>query len=183
MGVNVDFLHVKIILLIYFPPVVGHLVLGWYSKWQNMAAILWTLIWHISVDYPLSLTNADILGQGNLNLVREKSGKSQGILLSNFCGNPAVGKELQRRVWLHIKGLRVWSWPGPILSWRLIMKLLLRSFSSLLLNHSRRVVVSYKRKCVHEVLVNCLFKLAQEKVWLGELTVLSRHDHSYWLGT
>ena len=24
---------------------------------------------------------------------------------------------------------------------------------------------------VHEVLVNCLFKLAQEKVWLGELTV------------
>ena len=35
------------------------------------------------------------------------------------------------------------------------------------LNHSRRVVVSYKRKYVHEVLVNCLFKLAQEKVWLG----------------
>ena len=29
----------------------------------------------------------------------------------------------------------------------------------------------YKRKYVHEVLVNCLFKLAQEKVWLGELTV------------
>ena len=40
------------------------------------------------------------------------------------------------------------------------------------LNHSRRVVVSYKRKYVHEVLVNCLFKLAQEKVWLGELTFL-----------
>ena len=38
-------------------------------------------------------------------------------------------------------------------------------------NHSRRVVVSYKRKYVYEVLVNCLFKLAQEKVWLGELTV------------
>ena len=36
---------------------------------------------------------------------------------------------------------------------------------------SRRVVVSYKRKYVHKVLVNCLFKLAQEKVWLGELTV------------
>ena len=32
------------------------------------------------------------------------------------------------------------------------------------LNKSRRVVVSYKRKYVHEVLVNCLFKLAQEKV-------------------
>ena len=39
------------------------------------------------------------------------------------------------------------------------------------LNHSRRVVVSYNRKYVYEVLVNCLFKLAQEKVWLGELTV------------
>ena len=51
------------------------------------------------------------------------------------------------------------------------MKSFLRSFSSLPLNHSRRIVVSYKRKYVHEVLVNCLFKLAQEKVWLGELTV------------
>ena len=29
-----------------------------------------------------------------------------------------------------------------------------------------------KAKVVHKVLVNCLFKLAQEKVWLGELTVL-----------
>ena len=28
-------------------------------------------------DYPQSLTNANILGQGNLNLVSEKSGKSQ----------------------------------------------------------------------------------------------------------
>ena len=31
--------------------------------------------------------------------------------------------------------------------------------------------VSYKREYVHEKLVNCLFKHAQEKVWLGELTV------------
>ena len=37
---------------------------------------------------------------------------------------------------------------------------------------------SFKKDCcqlqakyVHKVLVNCLFKLAQEKVWLGELTV------------
>ena len=37
---------------------------------------------------------------------------------------------------------------------------------------------SFKKGCcqlqakyVQEVLVNCLFKLAQEKVWLGELTV------------
>ena len=37
--------------------------------------------------------------------------------------------------------------------------------------HSRRVVVSYKRKYVHEILVNRLFKPAQENVWLGELTV------------
>ena len=36
---------------------------------------------------------------------------------------------------------------------------------------SRRVVVSYKPKYVHEVLVSCLVKLAQEKVWFGELTV------------
>ena len=35
------------------------------------------------------------------------------------------------------------------------MKLFLRSFSSLRLNYSRRVVVSYKRKYVHKVLVNC----------------------------
>ena len=45
------------------------------------------------------------------------------------------------------------------------------SFLSFRLNHSRRVVVSYKRKYALEVLVNCLFKLVQEKVWLGELTV------------
>ena len=34
----------------------------------------------------------------------------------------------------------------------------------ILLNHSRRFVVSYKQKNVHKVLVKCLFKLAQEKV-------------------
>ena len=46
-----------------------------------------------------------------------------------------------------------------------------RSLSSLPLSHSRRTVVRYKRKYVHEVLVNRLFKLAHEKVWLCELTV------------
>ena len=30
----------------------------------------------------------------------------------------------------------------------------------------------YKRMYVQKVLVNCLFKLPQEKVWLGELTIL-----------
>ena len=41
----------------------------------------------------------------------------------------------------------------------------------LLLIYSRRVVVSYKRKYVHKLLVNRLLKPAQEKVWLSELTV------------
>ena len=36
---------------------------------------------------------------------------------------------------------------------------------------SRRVVVSYKQKYVHKVLVYHLVKLARGKVWLGELTV------------
>ena len=44
------------------------------------------------------------------------------------------------------------------------------------LNHSRRVAVSYKRKYVHEVLVNVLVKLTQEKVWLGDLRRTDRPD-------
>ena len=36
---------------------------------------------------------------------------------------------------------------------------------------SRRSVVSYKIKYRYKVLVNHLVKLAQEKVWLGELTL------------
>ena len=51
--------------------------------------------------------------------------------------------------------------PVPYFLWDRLW--IIRSFSSLLLNNSRRIVVSYKRKYVHEVLVNCLFKLAQEK--------------------
>ena len=42
------------------------------------------------------------------------------------------------------------------------MKSFLRYFSYFPLICSRRVVVSYKRKYVHEELVNRLFKLAQE---------------------
>ena len=45
------------------------------------------------------------------------------------------------------------------------MTILLRSADS------RRAVLSYKRKYVHEVVIDCLVKLAQEKVWLGELAV------------
>ena len=48
--------------------------------------------------------------------------------------------------------------------WRLITKKFLQSFSSLPLNPSRRVVVSYKQKYVPEVLVKCLFKIAQKKM-------------------
>ena len=51
------------------------------------------------------------------------------------------------------------------------MKKILWLSSSLPLIHSRKVVVSYKRKYVHELLVKRLFKLVQEKVWIGELTI------------
>ena len=47
--------------------------------------------------------------------------------------------------------------PGPILSRRLILAILLRSADF------RRVVVSYERKYVHKVLVNRLVKLAKDK--------------------
>ena len=36
---------------------------------------------------------------------------------------------------------------------------------------STAILVSYKQKYVHKVLVTRLVKLAQEKVWLGELTI------------
>ena len=52
---------------------------------------------------------------------------------------------------LQIQGSQVPSRPGPILSWRL--------FSSLLLNHSRRVVVSYKRKYVPKYWLTALSSL------------------------
>ena len=48
---------------------------------------------------------------------------------------------------------------------------ILQSVSSLPLIYSRLVLVIYKQKYVHELLVNCLSKLVQEIVWLGELTV------------
>ena len=54
-------------------------------------------------------------------------------------------------------GSRVRSLPGPILLWRLITVILIPSAES------RRIVVGYNRKYVHELLVNYLFKLAQGK--------------------
>ena len=69
----------------------------------------------------------------------------------------AVGKAS----WLQIQGSQVQSRPDPILggdwSWN---KYYGHSPPSA---DSRRVVVSYKQKCVHEVLVNHLVKIAQEK--------------------
>ena len=60
---------------------------------------------------------------------------------------------------------------GPILKYRLIVKYYLWSFSSF---------CCFKKGCgqlqaiyVHRVLVNRLVKLAQEKVWLGKLTILT----------
>ena len=59
------------------------------------------------MDYPQSLTNADILGQGNLDLVREKSGKCQGILLSIICGNPDIDvSDTLLQYWMLIAGFR-----------------------------------------------------------------------------
>ena len=65
------------------------------------------------------------------------------------------------RVWLQIKGSRVRSRSDPILSWRLIM--ISTVILLLPLIHSRRVVVSYKRKYVHELLFNRLFKACPGK--------------------
>ena len=89
----------------------------------------------------------------------------------HLCGTPTRKSVWQQMpIWLQIQGSRVRSLPGLILSWRLIMKYFLRSSSSLPLNLSRRVVVSYKRKYVHEVLVNCLFKNSKW-VWSGNTTI------------
>ena len=56
---------------------------------------------------------------------------------------------------------------SPILAWpRTFMEIdheIISMVIHLPLTHSRKVVVSYKRKYVHEVLVHCLVKLAQEK--------------------
>ena len=57
-----------------------------YTIQEQLLEIVVPLI--MLIDYQQSLKLVDILGQGNLNMVSEKSGKSQGILLSIICGNP-----------------------------------------------------------------------------------------------
>ena len=47
-------------------------------------AVLFSLT--VLIDYPQNLTNADILGQGNLNLVSEKSGNFTFFNLWEPCG-------------------------------------------------------------------------------------------------
>ena len=145
--------------------------------WSSFAGMLFCCT-KLSVKLLSELRYQDMISaQCNVNNLLPNVAFSKAILshensMSIFSGKytyPCVW--LQMRVWLQIQGSQVRSRSGPILSWRLIMKSFLRSFSSLPLIYSRRVVVSYKRKYVHELLVNRLFKPAQEKVWLGELTV------------
>ena len=64
----------------------------------------------VLVDYPQTLKNANFWGQGNLNLVSEKSGKSQGILLSIICGNP----ENACKVYMHavVAAFRIYAQHG-----------------------------------------------------------------------
>ena len=66
---------------------------------------------------------------------------------------------------LQIQGSRVRSWSHTF------VEIGHEIISTVPLVHSRRVVVSYKLKYVHELLVNRLFKPVQEKVRIGELTV------------
>ena len=77
----------------------------------------------------------------------------------------------------NVSDWQVWSRPGLILSWRLIMKWFLRPFSSLPLIQEGLLSVtsSYKQKYVHEALVNRLTKCCKVN-WP------SQHDHSFWLG-
>ena len=44
-------------------------------------------------------------------------------------------------------------------------------FTVILLPSTDSFKKGYMQRYVHKLLVNCLFKHAQEKVWLGELTV------------
>ena len=68
------------------------------------------------------------------------------------------GNILFQQLWTLRSADSVASWSG--------------STVSIPLNHSSwRVVFSYKQKYVHELLVNCLLKLALEKKWLPELIV------------
>ena len=49
------------------------------------------------IDYPLILTNADILGQGNLDLIREMSGNFAFYNLLEPCLN--VFNDLRLKFW------------------------------------------------------------------------------------
>ena len=62
---------------------------------------------------------------------------------ASLTADPGVASSIQARSYIFVE-----------------IEYFLRSFSSLRLNRSRRIVVSYKGKVVLEVLVNCLFKLA-----------------------
>ena len=104
------------------------------------------------------------LQQRRLSLANKKtifSGTGPRSAVGNVSGNRCESDCRSRGSWIRFR-------PDPILSWRLIMKSYLRSFSSLPLNHSRRAVASCKSKYVHAVLVNCV---CSSSPLLGELTV------------
>ena len=77
----------------------------------------------------------------------------------------------QMGVLLQIQGSWIQTQPGPILSWRWSWNNFYGHSPPFRWIIQEGLFVSYKQKYVHELLVNCLFKLAQEEVWLGELTV------------
>ena len=58
--------------------------------------------------------------------------------------------------------------PGPVPYFVEVDHEIISTATLLPSSDSRRVVVTYKRKYVHKVLVNRLVQLAQEKVWLSE---------------
>ena len=68
-------------------------------------------------------------------------------------------------VWLQIQGSHVRSRPGEI-DHEIISVILLPSADAF-----KKGCCQVHRKYVHKLLINRLFKPAQEKVWLGELTV------------
>ena len=90
--------------------------------------------------------------------------RPQHILFSTGPGNP-VGNMSNYRGVSDCRSRGHEFDPGMVPHFREVKREIISmiSFSSLPLIHSRRVVVSYKRKRVHEVLVNHLFKLTKEK--------------------
>ena len=131
-----------------------HLCYIYYG--QNCQQVLWLVT--PPPPPPLHLPMGSFL---QLTYLSTGQGRAVGNVSGYRCESDcrSRGREFDPGPVLYFCG--VWSWNNfyghsPPFHW----------------NHSRRFVVSYRGKYVHEVLVNRLFKPAQEKVWLGKLTVL-----------